>query len=97
MNLNVGGIGEGTTATAVGSGLLEVNGHILPLTKLYYVPGMPYTLVSVRELHKHGYTAEFGAAATVRLRGTEVLSTPIASDGLYRLSGVARRSAGAIF
>jgi hypothetical protein len=37
VNLNVGGIGEGTTATAVGSGFLEVNGHILPFTKLYYV------------------------------------------------------------
>ena len=48
------GIAGSTFATGVGSGFMRVGGLDVPLTRMYFVPGMATTLVSVSELVEAG-------------------------------------------
>ena len=48
------GVGGSTFAVGLGSGILRVGGLDVPLTRMFFVPGMQTTLVSVSELVEGG-------------------------------------------
>jgi hypothetical protein len=53
-SITVGGISGSLLATGVGKGCISINGHDLPLTRLFYVPGLAMSLISVSELVEDG-------------------------------------------
>jgi hypothetical protein len=61
----VGGIGGTLHATGVGRGVLTVHGHDIPLRRLYYVPGLPTSLISVSELVEANYGFSFNKVNAV--------------------------------
>jgi hypothetical protein len=58
-SVSIAGIGDGTTATAIGRGSVDVGGRTLLLSNLLFVPNMQYTLISVRSLCKEGMAVTF--------------------------------------
>ena len=95
----VGGIGDGTTATAYGRGSIDVSDHTLKLHGLLYVPTMKYTLLSVRALCRQGVSATFTDHDFTLLDSSsgKVVVKCESADGLYLLRGACTRRDGAIF
>ena len=67
-NLRVGGISGHLTATGVGPGSIGIGGIRVPLPRLYYVPGLTTTLVSVSELVEGG-----GAVTFAKVNGVHAM------------------------
>jgi hypothetical protein len=74
-HIGVRGIeGAGLTATAVGRGEITIDGCRLRLERLYYVPGMTETLISVHELIEQGIQV-----SVTRVNGVHTMS--LSRDG----------------
>ena len=86
-SLHIAGISGGLTATSVGVGFLVVSGVRLKLSRLFYVPGLATTLISLSELVEDGCSV-----STQKVRGKHAMritnpaghtATIIPTNGMY--------------